>query len=149
MLICRHIGDDDRLQAWTVVRGGDFLRRIDYLARHLRIVSLGEALSAMQGHDDNGTARLPMAVVTFDDGYAGDHRHLLAIVELRHLPVTVFVASEAAERAEQVVRGRCTALERLTVPSRVRGQRRVIAWRPVIPRRHNALNTPVASHVPV
>lgn len=97
VLMYHDIGDDDELEAWTVVRRCDFLRQIDYLARHFRIVSLGEALAAIQGDDGNGTQRRPMAVITFDDGYAGNHRHLLPIVESRQVPVTVFIATEAVE----------------------------------------------------
>lgn len=78
--------DDDDFDAWTVVRRGDFLRQVEWLRRHYAVLSLDDALGGRVGDR-------PPAVITFDDGEAGLHEHLLPIVEREQLPVTVYVAT--------------------------------------------------------
>lgn len=85
--------DDEALDAWTVVRRADFLRQLDWLRRRYEVVSLDAALADAARPID---AR-PRAVITFDDGEAGLHRHLLPIVEREQLPVTVYVATGQIE----------------------------------------------------
>jgi peptidoglycan/xylan/chitin deacetylase (PgdA/CDA1 family) len=78
--------DDEDFDAWTVVRRGDFLRQIDYLRRHYEVVPIDRAFEPAAGGR-------PRAVLTFDDGNATLHEHLLPIVERERLPVTVYVAT--------------------------------------------------------
>jgi peptidoglycan/xylan/chitin deacetylase (PgdA/CDA1 family) len=79
--------DDEAFDAWTVVRRADFLRQMDWLRRHYDVVALDDALVPT-----TMLAR-PRAVVTFDDGEAGLHEHLLPIVEREAIPVVVYVAT--------------------------------------------------------
>lgn len=84
------LGDDDDVEAWTAVRVSDLRRQIDYLRTHFDILSIDEALA-------RGAAARPAVVLTFDDGGAGNHRHLLPLVEQLRVPVTVFVATGQVE----------------------------------------------------
>jgi len=86
--------DDEDMDAWTVLKASDFRRQMDVLREHYDIVSLDEAL---QGAPSGGR---PQVVLTFDDGEAGLHRHLLAIVEELRLPVTIYVATRQIESGE-------------------------------------------------
>jgi peptidoglycan/xylan/chitin deacetylase (PgdA/CDA1 family) len=79
--------DDEGFDAWTVVRRADFLRQIEWLRRHYEVVPLDDALQAAPA----GTR--PRAVITFDDGEAGLHEHLLPLLEREALPVTVYIAT--------------------------------------------------------
>jgi peptidoglycan/xylan/chitin deacetylase (PgdA/CDA1 family) len=92
MLMYHTLGrDHEPFDAWTIVRRGDFLRQMDWLRRHYEVVTLTEAL------DGARVWPRPPAVVTFDDGEAGMHDHLLPIVEAQQLPVTVYVATGQIE----------------------------------------------------
>jgi peptidoglycan/xylan/chitin deacetylase (PgdA/CDA1 family) len=63
-----------------------FLRQLELLQRHCRVVSLSQALS------EPATGDRPWVAITFDDAYRGAVE--LAVPELarRELPVTIFVA---------------------------------------------------------
>lgn len=87
--------DDEDFDAWTVVRRSDFLRQVDWLRAHYDVVALDAALDGT-GHEG---AR-PCAVLTFDDGEAGLHEHLLPLVEREELPVTVYVATGQIESGQ-------------------------------------------------
>ncbi len=82
--------DEDEHDAWTIVRVSDFKRQIAFVRRYYDIVSLDEALTAK-------APERPSAVITFDDGDIGLHRHLLPLVEELQLPVTVYVATGQIE----------------------------------------------------
>lgn len=81
--------DDQDIEAWTVVRRCDFVSQMEYLQAHFEVVSLDEALR----RESEPHRPRPLAVVTFDDGNAGNHDILLPVVEALRLPVTVFVAT--------------------------------------------------------
>jgi len=85
--------DAEEIESWTVVRESDFVRQMEYLSSEFDVVSLGDALNVMSG-PDRGNGK-PMAVVTFDDGYSGNKRPLMRVVESLCIPVTVFVATKA------------------------------------------------------
>ncbi len=87
--------DDALVDAWAVIRRSDFLKQIRHLRRHYEIVSLDEAEQAQRAG-----LRRPLAVVTFDDGLAGNHDVLLPIVEAERLPVTIYVATRHIEHGE-------------------------------------------------
>src|SRR4051812_48974382 len=80
------LGDEDAIEAWTALRVSELRRQIDYLKSVVDIVSIDEALT-------RGAAVRPAVVLTFDDGGAGNHRHLLPVVTEARVPVTVFVAT--------------------------------------------------------
>ena len=92
------LSDAMNVEAWTVVRESELRRQLEYLKREFRVVSLAEALGIMQESSDNGP---PPAVVTFDDGYVGNRRCLLPLVEELEVPVTVFVSTGAVQTQER------------------------------------------------
>ncbi len=97
VLMYHEIAEDrDDIDAWTVVRQSDFVRQMEYLSSHFRVVSLRDAIYQMSG-TGGSVAQKPMAVVTFDDGYAGNRRVLLPIVKEMNLPVTIFIATRAIQ----------------------------------------------------
>lgn len=81
-------GDDDDIDAWTALRVGDFRQQVAFLREQFDIVSLTEALA----NPATASSR-PRLVITFDDGEAGLHRHLLGIVNELALPVTLYIAT--------------------------------------------------------
>lgn len=100
VLMYHEIAEDAAdIEAWTVLKRSDFVRQMEYIAEHFSIVSLTEAIAARSsphnGHADHSTK--PMAVVTFDDGYAGNRTLMLPIIQTMGIPVTVFVASQAIQ----------------------------------------------------
>jgi peptidoglycan/xylan/chitin deacetylase (PgdA/CDA1 family) len=84
------LADDDSAEAWTAVRVSELRQQIEYLKSAVDIVSIDEALT-------RGAAARPAAVLTFDDGGAGNHQHLLPVVKETRVPVTVFVATGHVE----------------------------------------------------
>ena len=84
------LGDDDSAEAWTAVRVSELRRQIEYLKSAVDILSIDEAMS-------RGDSQRPAAVLTFDDGGAGNHQHLLPFVEEARVPVTVFIATGHVE----------------------------------------------------
>ena len=94
--------DDDDFDAWTVLRMSAFRSQIAFLRERYDIITLDEALHTAPSHE----AR-PRAVVTFDDGDAGLHAHLLPFVEEARIPVTIYVATEHVES------GRCYWFDRV------------------------------------
>ena len=95
VLMYHEIADDhDEIEAWTVVKKSAFLRQVEYLRENFDVVSLGDAISTMA--EDRDLDR-PLAVITFDDGDAGNRRVLLPLVEALKIPVTIFVATRAVQ----------------------------------------------------
>lgn len=89
--------DSDDVEAWTVVKRGDFVRQMDYLRSKFDVVSLSQAIAQMAQPDSSDR---PKAVVTFDDGDRGNRDVLLPIVEELDLPVTIFVATRQVQDQE-------------------------------------------------
>ena len=88
--------DDEDIAAWTVVRKSNFIEQMEYLVEHFHVLSLDEAFYRVH-HPETIEDRKPIAVVTFDDGYRGNHTILLPIVEAMRLPVTIFVATRSVQ----------------------------------------------------
>lgn len=84
------LGDDDPAEAWTAVRVSALRSQIEYLKSAVDVLSIDEALA-------RGDAARPAVVLTFDDGGAGNHRHLLPLLEETRVPVTVFVSTGHVE----------------------------------------------------
>ena len=88
-------GDNVELEAWTVVRQAEFARQMEYLKRNFQVISLEEAV---WNFENNKMPARPAAVVTFDDGYAGNYEFALPVMESLSIPITVFVATEAVQQ---------------------------------------------------
>ena len=84
------LADDDAAEAWTAVRVSELRSQIDYLKSAVDILTMDEALT-------RGDAARPAAVLTFDDGGAGNHKHLLPVLNETRVPVTVFVSTGHVE----------------------------------------------------
>lgn len=91
------LGDDQEIEAWTVVKQTAFRRQMEYLRREFQVVGLHEALNVFRAPE---RSRGNFAVVTFDDGYAGNLHHVLPVVESLGIPVTIFVATQAIMEQE-------------------------------------------------
>jgi peptidoglycan/xylan/chitin deacetylase (PgdA/CDA1 family) len=68
----------------------DFLRQVNYLLRHYRVVSLTEAVELAR----HGDVKVPTVAITFDDGYADNFVNLRAVTEETGLPVGYFISTE-------------------------------------------------------
>ena len=67
-----------------------FLRQINYLLRHYRVVSLSEAVKLVR----RGGVKVPTVAVTFDDGYAENFVNLRAVTEETGLSIGYFISTE-------------------------------------------------------
>lgn len=67
-----------------------FLRQVNYLLRHYRVVSLTEAVRLVR----EGGNRVPTVAITFDDGYADNFLNLRAITEETGVPIGYFISTE-------------------------------------------------------
>jgi folate-dependent phosphoribosylglycinamide formyltransferase PurN len=67
-----------------------FLRQVNYLLRHYRVVSLSEAVELVR----KGGIKVPTVAVTFDDGYADNFVNLRAVTEESGLPIGYFISTE-------------------------------------------------------
>ena len=76
---------------------GDFKRQLDYLRRHLHVISFERLVE----HYQTGTA-LPnnAVVITMDDGYASNYRLAYPLLKQRGIPACIFVASRFVEHRE-------------------------------------------------
>lgn len=75
---------------WLQVRASEFRSQMEYLARHYEVCDISRALLGKR------SAR-PLAIVTFDDGYANNCRTALPILRQLELPATIFVATGFAD----------------------------------------------------
>ena len=93
-ILCYHtLGPDNEIfDAWTVLRVADFRTQIAAVRAVFDIVSLDEALERPRAARER-----PRAVITFDDGDAGLHRHLLPVLAAERIPVTIYVATAQIE----------------------------------------------------
>jgi peptidoglycan/xylan/chitin deacetylase (PgdA/CDA1 family) len=67
-----------------------FLRQVNYLLRHYRVVSLSEAVELVR----KGEVNAPTVAITFDDGYADNFVNLRAVTEETGLPIGYFISTE-------------------------------------------------------
>ncbi|MFY9560987.1 MAG: polysaccharide deacetylase family protein [Terriglobales bacterium] len=67
-----------------------FLRQVNYLLRHYRVVSLSEAVELIR----KGPVKVPTVALTFDDGYADNYINLRAVTEETGVSIGYFVATE-------------------------------------------------------
>ena len=67
-----------------------FLRQVNYLKRHYRLVSLTEAVRLAT----SGPIHTPTMAITFDDGYADNYINLRAVTEAADVPACFFVSTQ-------------------------------------------------------
>jgi folate-dependent phosphoribosylglycinamide formyltransferase PurN/peptidoglycan/xylan/chitin deacetylase (PgdA/CDA1 family) len=67
-----------------------FLRQVNYLLRHYRVVRLSEAVELVR----KGCVKVPTVAITFDDGYADNFVNLRAVTEETGLPIGYFISTE-------------------------------------------------------
>ncbi len=67
-----------------------FLRQVNYLLRHYRVVSLSEAVELVR----KGGVVVPTVALTFDDGYANNFVSLRAVTEATGVPIAYFISTE-------------------------------------------------------
>jgi peptidoglycan/xylan/chitin deacetylase (PgdA/CDA1 family) len=66
-----------------------FLRQVNYLLRHYRVVSLHEAVELIR----TGKVTAPTVAITFDDGYADNFVNLRAVAAECGVPIGYFVST--------------------------------------------------------
>ena len=71
---------------WLQVRASEFLAQMTYLADHYEVCGFSRALT-------NSSSTRPLAIVTFDDGYANNCSTALPILAKLGLPATIFVTT--------------------------------------------------------
>jgi folate-dependent phosphoribosylglycinamide formyltransferase PurN len=74
-----------------------FLRQVNYLLRHYRVVSLDEAVELVR----KGGVKVPTVAITFDDGYADNFVNLRAVTEETGVPIGYFVSTEHISRGHE------------------------------------------------
>jgi peptidoglycan/xylan/chitin deacetylase (PgdA/CDA1 family) len=67
-----------------------FLRQVNYLLRHYRVVSLSDAVQMIR----NGPITMPTIAITFDDGYYDNFVNLRAVTEETGIPIAYFISTE-------------------------------------------------------
>jgi peptidoglycan/xylan/chitin deacetylase (PgdA/CDA1 family) len=89
-ILCYH-SVDPRWESPMAVTPETFAAHAAWLSRHRQVLDLRDAVPLL---DSN--ARLPRgtAALTFDDGYAELHEHLLPVLLRERLPATVFLVAE-------------------------------------------------------
>jgi peptidoglycan/xylan/chitin deacetylase (PgdA/CDA1 family) len=76
-----------------------FLRQVNYLLRHYRVVSLSEAVELIR----KGGVKMPTVAITFDDGYADNFVNLRAVTEETGAPVAYFISTEYISSGREFV----------------------------------------------
>jgi peptidoglycan/xylan/chitin deacetylase (PgdA/CDA1 family) len=99
VLMYHEVAEDDHdIESWTVVKKSDFVKQMEYIHNVFQVVSLDEALQQIE----RGQAiHKPTAVITFDDGYAGNKEIVLPLAKSMKIPLTIFVSTRAVQ--EQIV----------------------------------------------
>lgn len=75
-----------------------FVRQMDWLAEHARVISLDTAADELAGRSDPGDDQRPSVVLTFDDGTADYADTVVPALIERSLPSTVYVATDFVDR---------------------------------------------------
>jgi peptidoglycan/xylan/chitin deacetylase (PgdA/CDA1 family) len=88
MILFHHLISDrpHRMGTSTVY----FLRQVNYVLRHYRVVSLSEAVELVR----KGGVRVPTVAITFDDGYADNFLNLRAVTQDTGVPIGYFISTE-------------------------------------------------------
>lgn len=71
-----------------------FLRQVEFLQKHYRIVSLSEAVELL----NSDAVQVPTVALSFDDGYQENFLTLRSVIEATGVPVSLFVCTSIIER---------------------------------------------------
>lgn len=74
-----------------LVSSGTLERHLDWLGRRYDFASVDELADVLEG---KRTSRRPLAVVTFDDGYADNYHHAFPLLKRKGIPAAVFVVTD-------------------------------------------------------
>lgn len=74
-----------------------FLRELQFLQRHYRVVPLAEAVELLR----SGQVKSPTVALTFDDGYEDNFVSLRAVAEEINIPVTLFISTLPVEEQQE------------------------------------------------
>jgi peptidoglycan/xylan/chitin deacetylase (PgdA/CDA1 family) len=85
---------DDRGTPWTT-RNRTFFRQIDWLARHVELISMDEVQRRLRAGNDR-----PAVHITFDDGYAENCQEAIPLLVKRQIPCTYFVTLHQVSTGE-------------------------------------------------
>ena len=88
MVLFYHRVADEGLNPWTCTRN-EFRAHLDWLARHVDLVSLAEAQRRIRSGENDR----PAVSITFGDGYADNSDFALPLLVERRIPCTYFVAT--------------------------------------------------------
>ncbi len=78
------------------IEASTFERQVAYLARHFDLLTLSEAAARLPISSDRNR---PLAVLTFDDGYADNHRVAFPVLRRLGVPATVFLVADYVDMA--------------------------------------------------
>lgn len=87
--------DDVDIPSWMVVKQSAFEHQMCWLREHFNVVDLETVVDQFEGHSRAQPSDKPLAIVTFDDGYAGNLSCVLPIMRSLQLPFVVYVATRA------------------------------------------------------
>lgn len=73
----------------------EFKKKIKYLLRHYRIISLEECIT----YEKEGKRPTNCVVLTFDDGYKSVYKDAFPILKRYNIPATVFVTTESIDKS--------------------------------------------------
>lgn len=79
------------LKALDYLTIAEFEKRIKYLRRHYRFISLPQAMECLKKGDITGNSVL----LTFDDGYKCNYLKAFPILKKYNIPVTIFVSTDS------------------------------------------------------
>jgi peptidoglycan/xylan/chitin deacetylase (PgdA/CDA1 family) len=85
--------DASPIDAWTLVREGEFRRQMEYLRSRCEVLTIDQVVSGRSGTASQRGARRRKVVITFDDGYRSNFRLAFPILTELGLPATIFVAT--------------------------------------------------------
>lgn len=87
--------DKVNIPCWLVVKQSAFEKQMRWLKRHFNVVDLDTAANLLENGTRAHSNEKPLAIVTFDDGYAGNLSCVLPIMRSLQLPFTVYIATRA------------------------------------------------------
>jgi peptidoglycan/xylan/chitin deacetylase (PgdA/CDA1 family)/CelD/BcsL family acetyltransferase involved in cellulose biosynthesis len=74
-----------------------FDAQMRYIARHYKVVGLGELLAHLEGESTE-----PVIAITFDDGYKDNYQNALPILQRYGLPAVIFITTGSIDSREPI-----------------------------------------------
>ena len=101
-VLCYHgfsLDDEEAFRAGLFVRPADFLRRMDFLARHgFPVLSLSSAIARLEA----GGLPSGATVITIDDGFYSVYRHGFETLKRHGFPATLYVTSYYVQKESPI-----------------------------------------------